>query len=79
MIMMMRKQTMAWLIVATIVAAPLGVADARPNYDNTDTEALIEAMLEAHGGQNAWLETPSFNFKFVSSCDGWSDGSCRSG
>jgi len=63
--MMTRKQTMAWLIVAAIIAAPLGVADARPTYDKADTQALIEAMLEAHGGQDAWLETPSFNFKFV--------------
>ena len=63
--MMIRKQTMAWIIVATMVAASLGVADARPTYDNTDTQALTEAMVEAHGGQGAWLETPSFNYKYV--------------
>jgi hypothetical protein len=65
MTMMIRNQSIAWLLVATIVTAPLDVADARPTYDNTDTQALIEAMVEAHGGQDAWLGTPSFNYTYV--------------
>ena len=63
--MMIRKQSVAWLIVATIATAPIGIADAGPTYDDTDTQELIEAMVEAHGGLNAWLDAPSFHYKNV--------------
>ena len=60
-----RKQTMTWLLVATILTASLRVADAQPNYDYAETQSLIEAMVDAHGGYEMWLEAPSFNYKYV--------------
>ncbi len=65
MTMIITKRPMTWLLVATIVVAPLGVADARPTYDDTGTQALIEAMVEAHGGLDAWLEAPSFHARYI--------------
>ncbi len=62
---MIIKQTLALLLVTTIVATPMGTAQAAPTYDNADTKALVEAMVEAHGGLDSWLEAPSFHYKNV--------------
>ena len=63
--MMIKKQTLAGLIVATIVATSSGNALAGPSYDSADTRALVESMVEAHGGLDSWMEAPSFSYKYA--------------
>ena len=47
--------------MAAAMAAPAG-AQQGPDYDSPETRAIVEAMVEAHGGIEAWRAAPTVAF-----------------
>lgn len=41
-----------------------------PDYATEETRAVIEAMVEAHGGMEAWRQIESFRFRMLSKVSG---------
>ncbi len=41
-----------------------------PDYATVETRTVIEAMVEAHGGMEAWRRVESFRFRMLSKVSG---------
>ncbi|MEN8375956.1 MAG: hypothetical protein ABFS34_10950 [Gemmatimonadota bacterium] len=46
------SRALGWTLLLGAAAPP--PARVGPTYDSADTRALVEAMVEAHGGMDAW-------------------------
>ena len=41
------------------------IADGSPDYESAESKALIEAMVEAHGGMEPWETVDAFTFQMI--------------